>query len=105
MQKKELVQQDPMLRAHKKEAEKFFDTIMAYAPALVKAKFVVRNLIKNWISSGQDYVTHPQLEQLIKLQKEYTQSRPGHSEISGAIKNLSHPIMEATRITGKNEGK
>lgn len=83
--KHKIISSSPELMKNKKQAEEFYDTINHYAPALSKAPFVLKNLLVSWMNSGADYVSHTQIEQLIKLQNEYDSKKTTGSKVKDVL--------------------
>lgn len=84
--KQEIISSSSLLKEHKSQAEKFFDTIVSYAPALLKAPYVIQNILTSWINMGQSMVTHKNIEDLLKLQGEYS----SHSPMSKASRTMDY---------------
>lgn len=94
-----MIKEDPLLKQNPKEAKQYYNMIVTYAPALKKAPLVINNIIKSWISTGPEYITHAHMDQLLSLQDKANKSST-LDQIDKATRIVSSVAAPAREISG-----
>lgn len=95
-----VIKSDPLFTKNKKESSRYFNMIMNYAPALKKSPIIVGNLMKSWLNTGPEFITHAHVDQLLSLQERFNRTSTINdvAKATEIARNISLPLGEISRV-------